>query len=405
MASSGGGGGGSCCGGGSGRKRPRTATNCSLLIAAGAFTLASSSTTSQASAAELELTPPLLQFQAKDTSASAPESSHAPALSASTRCDRDNPSYRSRLGLSCPEHVEWYPRQTLAMGSSSPCDAYAIIGFPSDEVAALKWHCPRSCGIGTSRISGLSSAGTSGTSTSRGDYEESSCWYDDVDDNGRSFNTYLLHSSSNNDDAGFSDGDPDHAADIHSPAFGGDDDSGGGDKIRGRRNRQVQLQRSCHPGWSSTCQDDMHYFSKMRVPCWRHSTMDCTAFGHIGYTDEEILDLVERCPCSCGVECGTFSIAPSVSPTAMPTEGPTRIPSASPSVSFEPSANPSARPSQCELSSWMLDNGDISVRLYSFLISLPWHHALFASVCYLISPNQCANLCSNGIAVNVSNPM
>ena len=345
--------------GGSGRKRPRTGTmaaaNRSLLIAAGALAVASTSsnTCQAASAAELEVIPPLQMQQVEDTSGAASESlpvgiPTAPVVVTPARkCDRDNPSYESRLGLSCSEHVEWFdPSQTLEVGSS-PCDAYAIIGFAPDEVAALKWHCPRSCDIVADGIRGSSSAESSaaGGAGTDGD-DESSCWYDGKS---RSSNTYMLHGVNNN--AGLSDDDPDHVVDIlHSPTFGdGGDDGDGDNNIRGRRNdRQRLLQRSCYKGWPNTCQDNPFYHSKMRVPCWRHTTLDCTAFGHIGYTDEEILDLIESCPCSCGVECGTFSVAPSASPSATPSERPTGMPSSSPSISFEPSTKPSARPSQCE---------------------------------------------------------
>ena len=331
------------------------ATNRSLLIAAGALAVAStSSNTCRASAAEMELIPPLQMQQVEDTSTSS-------SASVARRCDRDNPLYESRLGLSCSQHVEWFDSsQTLEVGSS-PCDAYAIIGFAPDEVAALKWHCPRSCGIVTDGID-----------------DEPSCWYDN-DENGRSSNTYLLHGA--NSDAGLSDDDPDHVVDIlHSPTNGdggddGDDRHDGDNNVDGRRNsrqRQLQRQRSCYPDWPSTCQDDPYYHSKMRVPCWRHTTLDCTEFGHIGYTEEEILDLIESCPCSCGVECGTFSVSPSASPSAMPSERPTGMPSSPPSISFEPSSKPSARPSQCEshyfrfLLSMLLSKADFAFLIISF---------------------------------------
>ena len=95
--------------------------------------------------------------QVEDTSSSASES-FLPAGTATTpvviparKCGRDNPSYESRLGLSCSEHVERFD-QTLEVGSI-PCDAYAIIGFAPDEMAALKWHCLCSCGIDTQMAS------------------------------------------------------------------------------------------------------------------------------------------------------------------------------------------------------------------------------------------------------------
>ena len=259
---------------------------------------------------------------------------------AGNRCDRDNPAYQSRLGLSCSEHVAWFdPSQTetkvgsssSATKKSSPCDAYALVGFEPDQVAELKWHCPRSCNV-------------------VGSSADASCWRDDVEEgDDRSSNTYLLHH------AGLSDDDPDHVVDIlhfsSSPGGGngGDTDGDDNNNIRGRRHHR-ELQRSCYPGWPRTCQDDVSYFSKMRVPCWRHTKLDCTAFGNIGYTDEEILDLVESCPCSCGVECGTYSVAPSASPSVRPSVEPTRMPSASPSLSLAPSADPTGRPTQCKLS-------------------------------------------------------
>ena len=233
-------------------------------------------------------------------------SESVPVPTTGHRCDQDNPEYQSRLGLSCSEHVAWFdPSQTdtkvgnsSSSTKSSPCDAYALVGFESGQVAELKWHCPRSCGV-------------------VGSSDDASCWRDGVEEEGddRSSNTYLLHH------AGLSDDDPDHVVDIlhfsSSPGGGngGDTDGDDNNNIRGRRHHR-ELQRSCYPGWPRTCQDDVSYFSKMRVPCWRHTKLDCTAFGNIGYTDEEILDLVESCPCSCGVECGTYSVAPSASPSA-----------------------------------------------------------------------------------------
>ena len=330
-----------------GKKRPRTCSctrgrmtvraTALLVTAAGALTPAASAA---------ELVPPLpaqTQPQAQVGDMSMLDSSGSesvPVPAAGHPCDWDNPAYQSRLGLSCSEHVAWFdPSQTdTKVGNSSSssatksslCDAYALVGFAPDQVAELKWHCPRSCGVFESSA-------------------DASCWRDGVEDgDDRSSNIYLLHH------AGLSDDDPDHVVDIlhfsSSPVGGdgGDSDDDNNNNIRGRRHHR-ELQRSCYPGWSRTCQDDVSYFSKMRAPCWRHTKLDCTAFGNIGYTDEEILDLVESCPCSCGVECGTYSVAPSASPSARPSAEPTMMPSASPSLSLAPSVNPTGHPTQCEL--------------------------------------------------------
>ena len=308
-----------------------------LVTAAGALTPAASAA---------ELVPPLpAQTQAQVGDMSMLDSSgyeSVPVPAAGHPCDWDNPAYQSRLGLSCSEHVAWFDPSQMSqtdtkVGNSSssatkgsPCETYALVGFAPDQVAELKWHCPRSCGVFESS-------------------EDASCWRDGVEDgDDRSSNTYLLHH------AGFSDDDPDHIVDIlhfsSSLAVGDGGDSDGDDSnIRGSRHHR-QLQRSCYPGWSRTCQDDVSYFSKLRAPCWRHTKLDCTAFGNIGYTDEEILDLVESCPCSCGVECGTYSVAPSASPSVRPSAEPTMMPSASPSLSLAPSADPTGHPTQCELS-------------------------------------------------------
>lgn len=342
-------------GGRRGKKRPRTCSctrgrmtvraTALLVTAAGALTPA-------ASAAELvpplpAQTQPQPQAQVGDMSmldSSGSESVPVPA--AGHPCDWDNPAYQSRLGLSCSEHVAWFDPSQTAMKSkvgnssssatkSSPCEAYALVGFVPDQVAELKWHCPRSCGVVGSSV-------------------DASCWRDGVEEeegDDRLSNTYLLHH------AGLSDDDPEHVVDIlhfSSSPMGGDGGDNDGDddnknNSRGHRHHR-QLQRSCYPGWSRTCQDDVSYFSKLRAPCWRHTKLDCTAFGNIGYTDEEILDLVESCPCSCGVECGTYSVAPSASPSVRPSAEPTMMPSASPSLSLAPSADPTGHPTQCELS-------------------------------------------------------
>ena len=135
-------------------------------------------------------------------------------------------------------------------------------------------------------------------------------------------------------------------------------------------------QKACFWRWDVSCQDDPTYRSKYNLRCDQHVKFDCLSF--LGpFTQDEVSELIERCPCSCRVECDTFtwepssgpSETPSISfpptpgptldpthsptarPTAMPTLYPTFLPSKMPSTaptvtaSSSPSADPTNRPS------------------------------------------------------------
>ena len=78
---------------------------------------------------------------------------------------------------------------------------------------------------------------------------------------------------------------------------------------------------ACHEGWDSACQDDPFYRSKYGMTCEHHQTLDCEAFVGVGYSEYEAFQLVNACPCSCGIPCGTYTQAPSVSPS--PSAAPT----------------------------------------------------------------------------------
>mmetsp|Transcript_36639 Transcript_36639/g.80143 ORF Transcript_36639/g.80143 Transcript_36639/m.80143 type:complete len:503 (+) Transcript_36639:152-1660(+) len=206
----------------------------------------------------------------------------------------DDPTYRSRLGLACSDHVLY--------GASRVCDAYGKIGFTSKEVSEMKARCPQSCGACSHQNTSTSSTKEEWeaiTSISAADRR-----IEMVDILHASFATSTTRTNSG---------------------------------------RTIQRVRPCYPGWSASCQDDPLYKSKMRVPCWRHTTLDCGMFGHIGFDDGELLDLVTSCPCSCGIECGSFSISPSSAPSEEPSGSPSARPSASPFSS--PSASPSGSPS------------------------------------------------------------
>ena len=61
---------------------------------------------------------------------------------------------------------------------------------------------------------------------------------------------------------------------------------------------------SCFDGWHPFCQDDPYYVSKTGLPCEFHSSFDCSAWTNVGYTDMEVYELINSCPCSCAVPCG-----------------------------------------------------------------------------------------------------
>ena len=122
---------------------------------------------------------------------------------------------------------------------------------------------------------------------------------------------------------------------------------------------------ACFWRWDASCQDDPTYRSKYNLRCEQHVKFDCLSF--LGpFTQPEVTELIERCPCSCRVECNTFSweptFAPSTTPTisfspttSIPTHGPSARPSEMPTLhptlsptrmpSPEPSRKPSSQPS------------------------------------------------------------
>ena len=61
---------------------------------------------------------------------------------------------------------------------------------------------------------------------------------------------------------------------------------------------------SCHAGWHPFCQDDPSYVSKTGLPCDFYSSFDCSAWTNVGYTEQEVYDLINSCPCACAVPCG-----------------------------------------------------------------------------------------------------
>ena len=161
---------------------------------------------------------------------------------------RDNPSYKTKLGLTCAEHVPW------------KCDGFAGAGFSIEEVDELLSNCPVSCGICHPTGSEEDDIARRRVSDKIPVKRQSVQKINHIDNsNERSVSTFQA---------------------------------------------ERKAAEACRPGWLDTCQDNPEYISKIDLPCWAHAVIDCTSLTDIGITEDQVLDLVTNCPCSCKVECG-----------------------------------------------------------------------------------------------------
>lgn len=103
---------------------------------------------------------------------------------------------------------------------------------------------------------------------------------------------------------------------------------------------------TCPAEWDETCRDDPNFLSKLQLPCSKHLTFDCSVLGAIGFSLQDIVDLISSCPCSCDVECSAPTTPPTtLNPTSHPTiatESPSVSPSDAPTMS--PFSSPSLAP-------------------------------------------------------------
>ena len=160
----------------------------------------------------------------------------------SARLCGDSPQYVSPIGLTCSQHA------SLDIG----CEAFGSVGLHEDEVNDLLRNCPHACGI---------SGG------------------DDCD--------HLIEEA------------------------GGESSS-----ARILQSNPIGPVETCYEG----CQDDPKYRTKYLLSCENHQRLDCESFLEVGFSEQEVFDLVVSCPCSCRIPCGTYTQAPSASPSSMPTD-------------------------------------------------------------------------------------
>ena len=83
---------------------------------------------------------------------------------------------------------------------------------------------------------------------------------------------------------------------------------------------------SCFAGWNASCQDDPSFLSAMGASCRMHHRFDCTMLHAIGYSEQEVYDVINNCPCACKVPCGQWTFTPSAEPSSSPSSTPSASP-------------------------------------------------------------------------------
>ena len=190
------------------------------------------------------------------------------------RC-QDNLDFRNRFGTACEEHT------------NVRCEELKVLGWTEDEVNSLLHNCPSSCAVPgcndessptTNQFQLPTAAPTLNIMTSA-----------ELD---------LLHEDTTSNA---------HVAVDTSRTL--------------LRPRQSVTTGACYPRWPATCQDDPTYMSRMNVGCSAFEVFnDCfDAKEVVAFSDDEIFELIGRCPCTCKVQC---TEAPTPAPYTLPPVGP-----------------------------------------------------------------------------------
>ena len=172
------------------------------------------------------------------------------------------------------------------------CREFGVVGYSKDDIDDLLRQCPSSCAVG-------------GCTTA----------------------TKIMDNHQNQQ------GDNVHASVQRSRS------------LRGLLHAPTNTVSTCPAEWDETCRDDPNFISKLHLPCSQHVTLECSILYGIGFSFQDIVDLVSSCPCSCNVECSAPTTSPTTTPvTSKPSPGPTSapvtsLPTASP-VSDHPTAAP-----------------------------------------------------------------
>ena len=196
------------------------------------------------------------------------------------RCE-DNPGFRSRFGITCAEHA------------NVRCEALQVLGWTQDQINDLLHNCPSSCAVPDCNGATSSTANnhflqpptaapTLNTIMTSGEFD-------------------LLHDASTASEA-------DITIDTSRA-------------LLRKRKEEGDTAKTCYPDWPETCQDDPEYMSRMSVGCSAFQVFNnCfEAKTIVAFSDDEISELISRCPCTCRIQC---TEAPTPAPFTLPPVGP-----------------------------------------------------------------------------------
>ena len=257
----------------------------------------------------------------------------------------DNPRYISRFGLNCEMHRKLH------------CDSFAHIGFSPMEVLDLYTACPIAC----QREECLAEYEAIYDDAANG--STFSC--EDDQDYTSPFGMKCIDHASIDCEQLIALGMQPHemeelldacprSCDVPLPGCSsytpiqnaGNGQANSVDNVGGHtvfESNNDDLGGACFEGWDETCQDNREYTSPMGLGCAESfEKIDCLKLSRVGFTEIQMLEAVQNCPCSCQIECG-YSMPPSSSPTSSPSDIPSMEPSVSPTM--RPTARPSASPS------------------------------------------------------------
>ena len=195
---------------------------------------------------------------------------------------QDDPDFTSTLGLSCRDHEQHGCKQA----------AIQELGYDLHGMVELLQHCPVTCQVPPCE-------------NHRHDLIREDAGHDQAQDESITATTIssqraLLNSvdGSNEAEAAVLEG---QSSSVSSGLRGGNSPN---QRAYPNMVHDSGVVDSCFDGWHPFCQDDPYYVSKTGLPCEFHSSFDCSAWTNVGYTDMEVYDLINSCPCSCAVPCG-----------------------------------------------------------------------------------------------------
>ena len=194
----------------------------------------------------------------------------------------DDPRYMSEMGLGCQGHAI----------SGLKCERFADIGYDDYQIEELLGRCKKSC-----RVAQCEEVVVENAVNGKEEEGDNIEYYVAVPDNDHDRRRKLhghhrhhRHHSRNeypvvkDDDNTWSEAS-DPASTLTSALTS---------------SRVLSAETTCYDG---VCSDDPSYLSLLGIPCWRHSIYSCERFHRIGFTGQQVTELIERCPCSCNVPC------------------------------------------------------------------------------------------------------